>query len=365
MAYGSMPFNRRMLVTIGSSVAVVGFGVAGYMQLCDYTFVEALYMTVITLTTVGFTEVRPLDETGRIFTIVLITGGVSLIAYHIAAFGQMFVEGTLLEVYRRHRVKKKLQGIQDHYIICGYGQMGKYIVDQLVRHGVPLVVIEVDEAALTRLQELGIPHLAGDAKEEENLYAAGILQAKGLVAVVHSDTDNVFIVLTARDLNRNLFICARAGSPGTEKRLLKAGADRVVSPYASGAMRIAQNILRPTVTDFLELAISGEGMELSMEELVIPEGADLAGKDLMHSGIRSDFNLIVVAIKRPDGLMIYNPSPREHLRVGDTLIAIGPRDNLDRFTEKLYGTRAWGSAGRRRALNGMPSGAETPNRVPK
>lgn len=365
MTHGPMPFKRRVFVIFGSSLVVVGFGVAGYMRLCDYTFVEALYMTVITLTTVGFTEVRPLDETGRIFTIVLITGGVSLIAYHIAAFGQMFVEGTILEVYRRHRVKKKLLGIKDHYIICGYGQMGKIIVDQLRRHGVPMVVIEVDETASARLQELGIPHLAGDAKEEENLYAAGILQARGLVAVVHSDTDNVFIVLTARDLNRNLFICARAGSPGTEKRLLKAGADRVVSPYASGAMRIAQNILRPTVTDFLELAFSGEGMELSMEELIIPAGADLAGKDLMHSGIRSDFNLIIVAIKRPDGLMIYNPSPRENLQVGDTLIAIGPRDNLDRFTAKLYGTRSVGAAVRRAPPNGVspPADPENPAKV--
>ncbi len=363
MVPGSMPIKRRVAIILGSSVAVVGFGVAGYMHLCDFSFLEALYMTVITLTTVGFTEVRPLDETGRVFTILLITGGVGLVAYHIAAFGEMFVEGTILEVYRRHRVKKKLTALKDHYIICGYGQMGKFIVEQLSRHGVPMVVIEVDETALARLQELGIPHLAGDAKEEENLYAAGILQAKGLVAVVHSDTDNVFIVLTARDLNRNLFICARAGSPGTEKRLLKAGADRVVSPYASGAMRIAQNILRPTVTDFLELALSGEGMELSMEELVIPDGADLAGKDLMHSGIRSDFNLIIVAIKRSDGFMVYNPSPRETLQVGDTLIAIGPRDNLDRFAEKLYGTRSRPPAVHRGPPNGVSTRTEPENRT--
>lgn len=354
MARGPAPFRQRLLVIGGSSLIILAFGVFGYMHLCDYTFLEALYMTVITLTTVGYTEVRPLDPTGRIFTIFLIASGVSLVAYHIAYLGQMLMEGSIVEVYRRRRVKKQLQRITDHYIICGYGQMGKFIVDQLLRHDVPMVVIEVDETAAARLQELGVPHLIGDAKEEENLYAAGILQAKGLVAVVHSDTDNVFIVLTARDINRNLFICARASSPGTEKRLLKAGADRVVSPYASGALRIAQNILRPTVTDFLELALSGEGMELSMEEMVIPTASDLAGKDLMHSGIRSDFNLIIVAIKRQDGVMIYNPSPREKLHVGDTLIAIGPRNNLDRFAEKLSDPRSPGMPGRRNALNGSP-----------
>lgn len=340
MAQGPAIVGRRILVILASSLAVVAFGIVGYMHLCGYTFVEALYMTVITLTTVGYMEVRPLDTVGRLFTVVLIGGGVSLVAYHIAYFGQLLVEGNILEVYRRRRVKKKLQGIKNHYIICGYGQMGKVIVDQLLRYGIPMVVIETDEAAAGHLQELGVPYLMGDAKEEENLMAAGILEAKGLVAVVHSDTDNVFIVLTARDLNRNLFICARAGSSGTQKRLLKAGADRVVSPYATGAMRIAQNILRPTVTDFVELALSSEGIELSMEELIIPEGADMDGKDLMHSGIRSDFNLIIVAIKRPEGTMIYNPSPREILQSGDTLIAIGPRNNLDLFAEKLYGTRS-------------------------
>ncbi len=340
MVQGTLIIGRRIYVILASLFGVVSFGTLGYMQLCGFTFIEALYMTIITLTTVGYTEVRPLDNVGRLFTIVLIGGGVSLVAYHIAYFGQMLAEGNILDVYRRRRVKKKLQSMKDHYIICGYGQMGRFIVDQLLRYRIPLVVIETDEGAVGHLQELEVPYLVADAKEEENLIAAGIHQAKGLVAVVHTDTDNVFIVLTARDLNRNLFICARASSPGTEKRLLKAGADRVVSPYASGAMRIAQNILRPTVTDFLELALSSEGMELSMEELIIPEGADMDGKDLMHSGIRSDFNLIIVAIKRPEGTMIYNPSPRQVLQAGDTLIAIGPRHNLDRFTEKLYGTRS-------------------------
>ncbi|QCQ21022.1 potassium channel family protein [Desulfoglaeba alkanexedens] len=329
--------GRRLLLLSLSFLGILLVGTAGYMIVADFSFLDALYMTVITLTTVGFGEVRPLDPAGRLYTILLLFMGVGFVAYHTASFGQLLMDSNLLEIYRRRRVRKKLKEVTNHYIICGYGQMGKIIVRELNRHKVPLVVIDTLESDLLRLQEIGLPYLAGDARDEENLLAAGIERAKGLVSVVAHDTDNVFIVLTARDLNRNLFICARAMTSGIEKRLIKAGADRVVSPYAGGAMRIAQNILRPTVTDFLELALSGDGMALSMEELTIPGEAPLVGKMLMHSGIRSDFNLIIVAIKRSDGTMIYNPSPHETLQGDDTLVAIGPRDNLDRFADQLGG----------------------------
>ncbi len=333
--------SLRLLLIVASLLFTLSFGIAGYMAIADYSFLDALYMTVITLTTVGYGEVRPLNAEGRLFTVMLIFIGVGLVAYHIAYIGQAVIEGNFLEVYRRRRVRTKLNRLKNHYIICGFGQMGKYIVKKLRRSHVPMVVLESDESHIPELQEMEVPYLIGDAKEEENLLAAGIQRAKGLVAVVHSDTDNVFIVLTARDLNRDLFICARASSSGTEKRLIKAGADRVVSPYASGAMRIAQNILRPTVTDFLELALSGDGMELSMEELIIPEGSHLIDKDLAHSGIRNEYNLIIVAIKRHEGRMIYNPAPDEVLRLGDTLVAIGPRKNLERFATALYGTHRY------------------------
>jgi len=234
-------------------------------------------------------------------------------------------------------LKKQLDQLEDHYVICGYGQMGQIIVEELIDHKIPLVVIDSDDSLIIRFREKGILHLMADATEEENLIAAGIQKAKGLVAVVNKDTDNVFIVLTARDINKDMLIFARAGSPSTHKRLLKAGANRVVSPFATGAHRIAQNILRPTVTDFLELALSTEGLELSLEEIVIPHDADLVGKELMHSGIRGQYNLIVVAIKRRAGAMIYNPSPQEIIEAGDILIAIGPQENLLSFGRELKG----------------------------
>ncbi|MGO9373415.1 MAG: potassium channel family protein [Syntrophobacteraceae bacterium] len=330
--------GRRIIVLVVLSILLTGFGTAGYMLLQDYSFVEALYMTVLTLSTVGFTEVHPLDTNGRIFTIILILMGVSFVAFSLAYFSQILLDGNLLATYRRRRLKKKLDQMENHYIVCGYGEMGQIIVGELLKHKVPVVIIEPDESALSRLREKNLLHLSGDATDESNLVSAGIHRAKGLVSVVTRDSENVFIVLTARDLNKELLIFARAGSAGTGKRLLKAGANRVVAPYAIGAARIAHNILRPTVTDFIELALSGEGMELGMEEIRIPETSKLIGMELMASGIRSNYDLIVMAIKRAEGTMVFNPPPQELFQGGDTLVVIGAVGNLSRFGRELYGS---------------------------
>ncbi len=329
--------GRRISVIALLSVLLIGFGTAGYMLVQSFSFVEALYMTIITLSTVGFGEVHPLDNNGRIFTIILIVMGVSFVAFSLAYFSQILLDGNILEAYRRRKLKKKLDQMENHFIVCGYGEMGQIIVEELDKHKVPVVVIESNEAALIRLRDRGFLHIGGDATDEDNLTAAGVLRARGLVSVVSKDSENVFIVLTARDLNKDLLIFARANTPGTDKRLLKAGANRVVAPYVIGAIRIAHNILRPTVTDFLELALSGEGMELGMEEIVIPEGAKLVGMELMASGIRTNYDLIIMAIKRSDGTMIFNPPPKEKLRAGDILVTIGAAENLSRFGQDLYG----------------------------
>ncbi|MDR3566757.1 MAG: potassium channel protein [Syntrophobacteraceae bacterium] len=323
--------GQRTSVIAAISIALLAFGVAGYMLLEHFTFLEALYMTVITLSTVGFTEVRPLDSIGRIFTMVLILMGAGFIAFSLAYFSQIVLDGDVLEAYRRRKLTKKLAQMENHYIICGCGQMGQIIADRLLEHKVSVVIVESDESVLVRLREKGLVFLNGDATDEENLVTAGIDRAKGLVAVVSKDSENVFIVLTARDLNKKLHIFARAGSPGTDKRLLKAGADRVVSPYVIGAAKIAHNILRPTVTDFLDLALSGEGMHLSLEEMRLPEESRLIGMELRASGIRDNFNLIIVAIKRADGTMVFNPAPGEKFQPSDTLVAIGSVENLSRF----------------------------------
>ncbi len=309
-------------------------GTLGYMFLEDQPAIEALYLTIGALTTVAPFE---LSHWGRFFTIILLLAGFGLIAATAAYIGSIFMDGNWLELYRRRKVQKELEAFKDHYIICGHGQMGQIVASELSCKGLPLVVIDNDEDAIDHCREAGLHHLRDDAMEEENLLQAGVERAKGLISVVNRDADNVFIVLTARALNPDLFICARASSKGVEKKLFRAGADHVVSPYASAAMRITQNILRPTITDFLELALSGEGVELALEELHIPEDSSFVEQSLMDSNIRDEFDLIVVAIKRADGTRIYNPSSLELVHAGDILIAIGPQGNMDRFYEKVYG----------------------------
>jgi voltage-gated potassium channel len=332
----SMIRNHIVMIPLLTTVLLM-VGIGGYMILEGYGFIDALYMTVITLSTTGFSEVKPLDKTGRIFTMFLIILGVGFVAYNVNLMARILLDGQLVEMYRRRKLSKQLEAMKDHFIVCGHGQMGQIIAQELCRANIGVVVIDKDPGVIQKVEASRIVHLLEDATEEESLVMAGIRRARGLVSVVSRDTDNVFIVLTARDLNKNLQILARAGTAGAEKRLMKAGADRVVSPYASGAIRIARNILQPTVTDILELALSGEGMELSMQETEIPEGAHLVGKDLKGSGIRSQFNLIIVAIKRRDSRMVYNPSPLEVLEAGDVLIAIGPVENLMRFRTSLLG----------------------------
>jgi len=330
--------GRRVTVLLILFILLTGFGTGGYMLVQNYTFIEALYMTVITLSTVGFSEVHPLDNNGKIFTVILILLGVSFVAFSLAYFSQILLDGNLLEAYRRHKLKKKLDQLENHYIVCGYGEMGRIIAEELHKHKVPIVIIETDESVLGLLRERNFLHLGADATDENNLIAAGILRARGLVSVVNKDSENVFIVLTARDLNKDLLIFARADTPGADKRLLKAGANRVVSPYVIGATRIAHNILRPTVADFLDLALSEEGMELSMDEIRIPDNSKLVGMKLVSSGIRSNYDLIVVAIKRAEGPMIFNPPPEEKIRAGDILVTIGAVQNLSSFGQELYGS---------------------------
>ncbi|MBP8646250.1 MAG: potassium channel protein [Syntrophobacteraceae bacterium] len=329
--------GRHILTLFALLVLLISFGTTGYMLLEKFSLLDGLYMTIITLTTVGFGEVKPLQPVGRIFTIVLILMGAGLVAYNLAYFSQLVLDGNLLELYRRRRLRKQLDHVSDHFIICGYGQMGKIIAQELSKNHVPVVVVENDPSVLVSIREKEIHYFAGDATEEDSLLSAGILRARGLVSVVSKDTDSVFIIITAKDLNKDLTIYARATTPGAERKLLKAGAAKVVSPYASGALRIVDNILRPTVTDFLDLALSDQGMELSMEEIRLPQGVDLVGKELMYSGIRSQYNLIVVCIKRSSGTMIYNPSPQELLQMDDTLVVIGPQENLLRFSRDLFG----------------------------
>ncbi|MEJ2673284.1 MAG: NAD-binding protein [Deltaproteobacteria bacterium] len=302
-------------------------GSLGYVWVEGWNFFDALYMTVTTLTTVGYAEVHPLDEVGRVYNMLLILAGMGVLFYILGSLARVLVEGELHAVMGKRRLIKHIKRLKNHYILCGFGRIGEVIARHLKDRGLPLVVIENDPALLAHLEASGYYFINGDATNEEVLVEAEIERAKGLISVLSTDSDNVYVVLTARSLNPHLFIVARGEGAGSEQKLLRAGADKVESPYQMGGQKMAQTIMRPTVVTFVELAMK-DGVDWSMEEVAVGQGSPLLGVPLKDSGIRQKLNLILVAIKRADGEMLFNPSHETPILAGDTLIALGLRKNL-------------------------------------
>jgi voltage-gated potassium channel len=325
---------KRIVIGFLWLITTLLIGSFGYVVLEGWSFFEGLYMTVITLTTVGYGEIRPLSQAGRIFTILLIFWGVGFMLYVVTAIAQVVVEGKLRDIFGRQRVEREIRQLKGHYIICGFGRIGVVISRELSHNHIPLVVVDNQPQNTSTLERSGHLHLIGNATHEEVLQAAGIERAQGLVSVVSSDADNVYIVLTARSLNPHLNIVARAGESGSEQKLRRAGANEVISPYELGGQRMAQTILRPTVVDFMEVAL-GEGIDLSLEEIPVGGQSDIIGLPLKDSGIRQKMDLIIVAIKRLDGTMLFNPQPDAPILQGDTLIALGSQVNLDKLMHLL------------------------------
>jgi voltage-gated potassium channel len=305
---------------------VVSFGTAGYMIIEGWNFLDALYMTVITLASVGFREVHELSETGVIFTIILIVGGVGSVAYALSAGARLILEGEFQQVFGRKRLEKRLRDLNDHYIVCGYGRMGKIICRELKAANIPFVAVEKNVESIPTDSDFFT--IEGDATQDDLLKRVGIQRARGLISVLPTDAENLYVVLSARELNPQLFIVARAGEEGSEKKLFRAGANKVVSPYHIGGLRIAHTVLRPAVVDFIEFATRSGNLELQMEEILIPEYSNLAGMSLDQCGFGRELGIIIVAIKRASGEMEFNPTSRSTIKEGDTLIALGETQKL-------------------------------------
>ncbi len=325
-----MPPRRYLILILIPTALMIG-GTAGYYLLDDrYTLLDALYMTVVTLTTVGYEEVHPLTPSGRIFTIVLLLVGVLTFFYAVTELVRVVINGEVQQVLGRRRMERSLAKLKDHMIICGYGRMGRHVCQEFSRRGLPFVVID-RRAEL--LHDFDLAHgiaLEGDATSDAVLRHAGVERARALVTVAASDADNLFITLSARLLNDKLFIVARAEGELAEEKLRRAGANRVVTPYAIGGAKVAMAVLRPTVVDFIELATGAEQLDLQIEETRIHSGSKLAGLTLHASGLRQEYGIIVVAIKDAQGHLIANPPHDAVIRPGDTLIALGARQSLDR-----------------------------------
>ena len=304
---------------------IIAFGTFGYMVIEGWNLLDSLYMTIITITTVGYREVHALSSYGIVFTIILLIGGVGIILYVLASGARVILEGELQEVLGRRRLEKKINELKDHYIICGYGRMCSIVCKELKDKGISFVVIEKNPVPLN---DKDILILDGDATSDETLKRAGVERARGLVSVLPTDAENLFAVLSARELSPNLFIVARASDEGAEQKMLRAGADRVVSPYHIGGLKIAHIILKPAVMDFIEFATKSGNIELQMEEVTIKEGSKLGGLALDECGIGRELGIIVVAIKKPTGRMEFSPTSRSIIQVGDTLIALGEISKL-------------------------------------
>jgi len=306
------------------------------MTIEGWSLLDSVYMTIITLTTVGFGEVHNISQVGRLYTILVIFLGGSFFVYVAGAIVQFMVEGRIRTILGRRRLDKKIDQLKNHYIICGYGRIGRVLCNKLRDYkSINLVVVDNNPELVSTMDEDGILYLAGDATDETILIKAGIERAKVLVAVLATDTHNVFLVLTARQINPNILIIARSTHKESEKKLKAAGANIVESPYDIGAVSMAQRILRPTVTNFLDLALTRNNKDIQMEEIPVSEKSKLANIMLKDSGIRQKFNLILIAIKKADGSMIFNPSYESVFRAGDTVIAVGRNDNLIQFEKAL------------------------------
>lgn len=324
------------------------------MVIEGWNLFDSIYMTVITLATVGYGEVHEVSRAGRVYTMFLIFIGGGFCVYVAGAAVQFMVEGQIRAVLGRRRLDRKIRRLKNHHIICGYGRIGRVLCRKLrSKPLLGLVVIEKDREAVPIMDEDGILYICGDASAEANLIRAGIQRARCLVAALATDINNVYLVLTARQLNPDLYIMARAGSEEAKSKLKAAGANKVESPYDMGAASMAQRILRPTVTNFLDLALARRNKDIQMEEIPVSDDSSLIGVMLKDSGIRQNYNLIIIAIKKSDGNMLFNPPFDATINSGDTLIAVGEDSNLNEL-EKILKPPIRGKKVRETGENGCP-----------
>ena len=333
MASTQNPLIRFRLAVVLLGVVIV-IGVAGYMLIDGWNVEDSFYMVIITISTVGYTEVHPQGAAGRLFTSGLIVVGVATMLYGFGVFAETLADNAFGRYRRERQLQRDLDRLRDHFIICGYGRMGTQIVAEFEDQKVPYVVIDQTLEALDRIRAEGRLHIEGDASKEEILKQAGIERARGLISAVDSDERAVYIVLAARAFNPNLYIVARAGRPESIRRLELAGANRTISPYLMAGRRMAELAIRPAMVDVLDTLHSGGG-GIGVEEMVVIAGTAVLGKNLEETGLLSPEAAKVLAVRRVDGTLHVNPSGSLRLEEGDLVIALGTEDQLAVSATKL------------------------------
>lgn len=329
----STRLGRRLISVALLMVLLTSAGTVGYMLLEGWTLVDSVYMTVITLSTVGFGEVRPLGPAGRIFTAVLILVGVGSAAYVFSSLADYIIDGELHGSIQRRRMQRKIDALNNHFIICGYGRVGRQVVRELDTAGADMVIIDSRSSIFDDIDERRYFFVVGDASDDDVLRQAGVERAKGLVAATGNDADNVFITLSARAINRSLTIVARGILADAERKLRKAGADQVILPHAIGGRRIAGVLLQPTVVDFLDVVMHSGDLELWLEEIRLSAGSQLCRQTVGQARVRTETGANVLAIKTAAGKLLTHVTADYRLAEGDVLVSLGTRQQLQALSD--------------------------------
>jgi voltage-gated potassium channel len=325
--------RKRLILIVAALLITVTGGTLGFVLVDHYPAFDAFYMTLITISTVGYQEIHPLSHAGRIFNSFLIFFGDTIMLLAIGSMTQAVIELELNQYFGKRRIKRMIDHLKDHYIVCGFGRVGRGAATELQRAGVPYLVVDKDEDRVEWAMKAGMLAVLADATDDDTLRDAGILRAKGLIATLQSDADNLFMVLSAKALKPSLIVSARVATEQSEKKLRLAGADYVFAPYDMTGNRMAQVMLKPHVYQFIDFTTKGIGLDVGIEQVRVPNASPYASKTLLDLQIRRELGVVIMAIRKSDGRMIVNPPAEAEIDSGDYLIAMGEAANLARLTK--------------------------------
>jgi voltage-gated potassium channel len=333
-------FRNRLILISTALVAILAGGTLGFIFIDGYPPFDAFYMTLITVSTVGYAEVHPLSHAGRIFNSFLIFFGVTIMLLAVGGMTQAIIELELNQYFGKRRNKKMIDKLNDHYIVCGFGRVGRGAASELQRAGVPFLVVDKNEDRVEWAMKAGMLAALADATNDETLRDAGVLRAKGLIATLSSDADNLFVILSAKALKPSLLVSARIATEETERKMRLAGADYVFAPYDMTGYRMAQVMLKPHVFQFIDFTTKSIGLDVGIEQVRVPSSSEFVSKSLEEMQIRKELGVIVLAIRKSDGQMLFNPPADAEIHGGDFLIVMGESANLQRLEQMLAEVRA-------------------------
>jgi voltage-gated potassium channel len=331
---------RRLLVVALLILLVLTMGTLGFTFIEGFPPFDAFYMTLTTITTVGYKEIHDLSRTGRIFNTFVIAFGVTTIFFAIGAMTQTVIELELGEFFGKRRMKRMIDKLEKHYIVCGYGRVGRAATRELQQAGVPIVIVDRNPEKVERAMRSGLPAFCADSTQDSTLEEVRVRRAKGLVAALATDADNLFLILSAKTLNPELKVAARVGEEEAEQKLRRAGADTVFAPYTNAGHQLALSLVRPHVVQFLDAATKSIGLDVCLEQMRVSEGSEMVSKSLKQMQLRRDLGVIVLAIRKAKGEMLFNPPAEAVLEGGDYLIVMGEHEHVRKLEVLLAGVHA-------------------------